>query len=389
MQSAFSIGTIVSLKADPARQGPVIEMLPPIAGRNRYRVFHSPGDLREYSEEQLAQVGPAVQTDHSPLSSEALLSAEEFRARLTAFRLANPLTDNLYALHAARIKFIPFQFKPLLRLLRSDRPRLLIADEVGVGKTIEAGLILKELQSRQRLENVLIICPKALVSTWRAEMRRFDEDFQPLTADTLRYCLRETHLDGVWPAKHSRVMVHLELFRNPAYLFGTLGDNPRPGLATMNPSPEFSLAIFDEAHHLRNTKTNSNQLARFICDNTESVLFLSATPMQLGSKNLFVLLNLLRPDLFPDEAVFNEMVAPNRHLNQAMHHVRSRLPDATWQHDAVHALREAAATPWGNRALVDDPRFHTWSDSLADSPAADDTEGGPFFRRQQCRRCPP
>ena len=355
----FNVGQIVCLKADPSRQGPIIEVLPPLAERIRYRVFHSMGEIHEYSEEQLfpSQSGQATLNASGALSSDSLLGSEEFLARLTACRLANPLTDNLYALHAARIKFIPFQFKPLLRLLRSDRPRLLIADEVGVGKTIEAGLILKELQSRQRLDNVVVVCPKSLVTKWRTEMRRFDDDFHPLTAETLRYCLRETHLDGAWPAKYSRAIVHLELFRNPDYLFGTQGRNPRPGLANLTSPAQFSLAIFDEAHHLRNTNTNSHQLARFICDNSEAVLFLSATPVQLGSRNLFALLNLLRPDLFPDEVVFNEMVAPNRHLTQAMRHVRSQRPDATWRQDATNALTQAIATPWGRRALATDPRL--------------------------------
>ena len=300
---------------------------------------------------------------------DCVLSAEEFCSRLTALRLSNPLTDNLYALHAARIQFIPFQFKPLLRLLRADRPRLLVADEVGVGKTIEAGLILKELQSRQRLENVIIVCPKALVTKWRAEMRRFDEDFLPLKADTLRYCLREAHLDGAWPAKYSRAIVHLELFRNPDYLFGTEGRNPRPGLATLDPPAQFSLAIFDEAHHLRNTDTNSHQLGRFICDNSEAVIFLSATPVHLGSRNLFAQLNLLRPDLFPDEAVLREMVEPNRHLNQAIRHVRARQPTDTWARDAAASLSSAATTAWGTRTLLTDPRFRDCLDALA-SPTA-------------------
>src|SRR6185503_20054296 len=359
MQPAFSVGQIIFLKADPTRQGPVIEVLPPLAGRARYRVFHSPGEIREYSEEQLslAHSEKTMPSGRSALASDSLLGSEEFLARLTACRLANPLTDNLYALHAARIKFIPFQFKPLLRLLRSDRPRLLLADEVGVGKTIEAGLILKELQSRQRLDNVVVICPKALVTKWRAEMRRFDEDFHPLNADLLRYCLREVHLDGAWPTKYSRAIVHLELLRNPDYLFGTQGRNPRPGLATLSPPAQFSLAIFDEAHHLRNTDTNSHQLARFICDNSEAALFLSATPVQLRSRNLFALLNLLRPDLFPDEAVFDEMVAPNRHLNQTMRHVRSRRPEDTWKEDATNLLAQASETPWGARTLADDPRL--------------------------------
>ncbi|MHC5730357.1 MAG: SNF2-related protein, partial [Nostoc sp.] len=145
------------------------------------------------------------------------LDVQSFRARLTAARLSHPQIDNLYALHSARIKFIPFQFKPLLRFLRADQPRLLIADEVGVGKTIEAGLILRELQTRQQLDNILIVCPKALVSKWRAEMRRFDEDFRPLTSETFSYCLREADLDGVWPPQYSRVIVHLELLRSDKY----------------------------------------------------------------------------------------------------------------------------------------------------------------------------
>ena len=359
MKAAFEAGQLVYLRSDPDRRGPVIQVIPPPGSRIRYRVFHSATEIREYYEEQLATL--TSHNDGPPVSVETklkdFLPAEEFRARLTALRLSHPLTDNLYALHAARIQFIPFQFKPLLRLLRSDQPRLLVADEVGVGKTIEAGLMLKELQSRQRLENVIIVCPKALVSKWRAEMQRFDEDFQPLKSETLRYCLREAQLDGAWPSKYARAIVHLELFRNPDYLFGTTGRNPRPGLATLDPPAQFSLAIFDEAHHLRNIDTNSHQLARFICNNSEATIFLSATPVHLGSQNLFALLNLLRPDLFPSQAVFNEMMEPNRHLTQAIRHVRSRNPENSWRHDAVKALSSAAATRWGANTLISDPRF--------------------------------
>ena len=359
MAPRFTVGQLVYLGADPDRQGPVIQVMPVTGDRVRYRVFHSPTETREYYEEQLATLTSASSrpSDSFGTALKEFLPADEFRARLTALRLSHPLTDNLYALHAARIQFIPFQFKPLLRILRSDRPRLLVSDEVGVGKTIEAGLILKELQSRQRLENVMVVCPKALVTKWRAEMRRFDEEFQPLTSETLRYCLREAKLDGVWPAKYARAIVHLELFRNPDYLFGTTGRNPRPGLATLDPPAQFSLAIFDEAHHLRNTDTNSHKLARLICDNSEAAIFLSATPVHLGSQNLFALLNLLRPDLFPSQAVFNEMVEPNRHLTQAIRHIRSRQPAESWSRDAAGSLSSAIATRWGRNTLSNDPRL--------------------------------
>lgn len=170
---AFSIGQLVCLKADTLRQGPVIEVLPSIVGRLRYRVYHSPSEIREYYEEQLVPAGqPAGESCRlGSALSDCLLPAEEFCVRLAALRLANPLTDNLYALHAARIQFIPFQFKPLLRLLRSDRPRLLVADEVGVGKTIEARLMLKELQSRQRLERSSAT-GTARWKSWRTTSRR-------------------------------------------------------------------------------------------------------------------------------------------------------------------------------------------------------------------------
>ena len=79
--------------------------------------------------------------------------------------------------------------------IRSDRPRLLIADEVGVGKTIEAGLILRELQARKEVKSVLVLCPKALVTDrkWERDLRRFDERFTQLDSKTLRYCINETH----------------------------------------------------------------------------------------------------------------------------------------------------------------------------------------------------
>ncbi|MEH1912944.1 SNF2-related protein [Nostoc sp.] len=201
MQQLFNLGQLVYLRADPSRSGPIIEILPPAGGQSRYRIFHSPTQILEYHEEQLVDAGATSKTTGllETLKAGQWLNVQSFRARLTAARLSHPQIDNLYALHSARIKFIPFQFKPLLRFLRADQPRLLIADEVGVGKTIEAGLILRELQTRQQLDNILIVCPKALVSKWRAEMHRFDEDFRPLTSETLSYCLREADLDGVWP----------------------------------------------------------------------------------------------------------------------------------------------------------------------------------------------
>jgi len=173
--------------------------------------------IRDYSEDQLQRqaVAPGGAWAEG-LADRRFVNPREFQSRLTAVRLHNPQTDHIYSLRAARIQFIPFQFKPLLRLLRADRPRLLIADDVGVGKTIEAGLILKELSTRQQLDRILVLCPKALTTKWRAEMRRFDEHFRVLTAESLRYCLDESALQGEWPQDYARCIVNYELFRMEA-----------------------------------------------------------------------------------------------------------------------------------------------------------------------------
>lgn len=377
MDNNFELGKIVNLVADPSRSGPIIAILPMSDGQFRYRVFHSPTDIREYLADQieLVDITPTGDRLVDALQREEWLPASEFQARLTAARLADPQIDHLYSLYSGRIQHIPFQFKPLLRFIRADQPRLFIADEVGVGKTIEAGLILKEFQSRQRVDNVLVLCPKALVGKWREEMRRFDEDFRPLSAENLRYCLEETHLDGVWPAQYSRAIVHLELLRQEPYLNGVKSrPYPKQGLLTLDPPPHINLLIVDEAHHLRTPGTLSHQLARFLCDTSDAVLFLSATPVHVGSENLFTLLNLLRPDLFSEKKVFDQVVEPNQYLTKAMRSVRLRNPAENWQKDAFSALNKIKTTTWGRDVISYDPIFVEWESRLSNPEPVVDEE---------------
>ena len=111
------------------------------------------------------------------------------------------------------IDYEPYQFRPVLKMVHADRPRILVADDVGVGKTIEACLIIKELQARQRAQRVLIVCPKPLVvdDKWRSELKRFGEDFVHLDGPTLRFCIEETQREGAWPARYSHAIVPYSL----------------------------------------------------------------------------------------------------------------------------------------------------------------------------------
>ena len=288
------------------------------------------------------------------------LHCEEFHSYLTALQIRYPGLSTLYSLNAARIDFIPYQYRPVLKFIISDRPRLLIADGVGVGKTMEAGLILRELQARRDIKSILIICPRPLVTErkWQIEMKRFEEHFIHLNGSTLRYCINEMDLEGVWPEQHQRVIIPYSLF-DEVLLYGSDMDNKRKrkkGLLDLDPPPRFDLVIVDEAHHIRNQDTFSHKAVRFFCDHAEAVVFLTATPIQLGNHDLFVLLNTLRPDLIIDQESFEHMAEPNPFINRAAALARAQEPG--WTAKATVALDQAAGTSWGQSILRHSPDFN-------------------------------
>src|SRR5262249_18850839 len=107
---------------------------------------------------------------------ESLLRAGQFgddatfKRRLTMSKLRRPLRDTIYSYKASRTEFHAYQFKPLLKFLASEKRRLLIADEVGLGKTIEAGYILQEERARFGIQRVLVVCPASLRLKWQNEL---------------------------------------------------------------------------------------------------------------------------------------------------------------------------------------------------------------------------
>jgi len=259
----FSVGTVVRLKSAPSKTGAIIESLEGHP-EGRYTLFID-GVRRQFYASQLL---PPDKSTEAPFRVE---TAEAFHARLSAVQITHPGASSLFSLNAARIDFIPYQFRPVIKFMRADRPRLLIADSVGVGKTIEAGLILRELQARSDVKNVLIICPRPLVAErkWQAEMRRFDERFTHLDGPKLRLCIEEMDLEGEWDPRFSRVIIPYSLF-DEKLLHGDTGRRKRKGLLDLDPPPRFDLVIVDEAHHIRNPNTFSHQGVRFFCDNADA-----------------------------------------------------------------------------------------------------------------------
>ena len=339
----FNKGQVVALKSNRTVKGAIIDIIESLP-ENRYQVFTSIG-LQSCYESQLV-------LDEVQDKLEAV-EAERFHAGITASLIRNPSISSLYSLNSAKIDYIPHQFRPVLKFIRSDRPRLLIADGVGVGKTIEAGLILKELQARRNLDSILIICPRPLVSEqkWEIEMERFGEEFAALDGDAFRHCLNEMNVEGEWPEGYKKAIIPYSLFDES----NVFGNAKHPGLMEIDP-PKFDLVIVDEAHHIRNTATYAYKAVDRFCETAEAVVFLTATPIQLHYDDLFVLLNLLRPDLIIDKKAFYEMAEPNAYINSAATAVRTHNVD--WKETTKAQMLLACSTTWGNRVFESNPIYN-------------------------------
>lgn len=345
MQEVFVQGQVVNLKSDKSIKGAVIAVINGVP-EPRYQVFTNSLGIQIYYATQLE-----AEVQENALEK---VDAERFYAGLTASLIRNPSLSSLYSLNTAKIDFIPHQFRPVLKFIRSDRPRLLIADGVGVGKTIEAGLILRELQARRNLDSVLIICPRPLVSErkWEDEMKRFDEEFTALDGEKFRYCIKELDLEGEWPDKYKKAIIPYSLF-DESNVFGSHnGKQAKLGLMNVDP-PKFDLVIVDEAHHIRNTATYGYKAVSRFCDAAEAVVFLTATPVQLEYDDLYVLLNLLRPDLIIDKNTFYDMAEPNESINRASMFVRGQKD--VWQTEAYEMILSACSTSWGRKVFAQNP----------------------------------
>ena len=246
------------------------------------------------------------------------MSPREFRVALTRRRLEHPVTDQFLSYKASKTRLLYHQFLPVKKMLESPDQRLLIADEVGTGKTIEAGLIWAELESRAAygLENVWIVCPKSLVGKWQDEMlQRFDFRLEALSPEGLRQALAMLRRDGVLPPRFSKSVVNLELIRmenNVANLIES--------------SIAWDLAIFDEAHHLRNTDTLSFGLAQFICERAKAAIFLTATPLQTHLLDIVHLMEALGVDVAADPRLLEEQLRWDMNMNDWIRLARRQPP---------------------------------------------------------------
>lgn len=199
----------------------------------------------------------------------------------------------------AGIKLLDHQLTPLKKALELPRANLFIADDVGLGKTIEAGLVMQELLLRQRVGFVLVVCPAALCLQWRGEMeKRFGQRFEIMGRELVARRRRERGFGvNAW-STHNRFIVSYQTLRRPEYR--------EPLLVHLGPRLKKSLLVLDEAHTAAPASASvyavDSQVTHMIRDEIapafDNRLFLSATPHNGHSNSFSALMAMLDPQRF-------------------------------------------------------------------------------------------
>jgi ATP-dependent helicase HepA len=300
----FNLRDRVALRNDPSWTGTIT-----LIQDDRCKVVQRPGVSKFVSLSDIYPVGMVSEEPGQDLLAGRLATPAQFYAYLTALRTRTPLSDHVYSFRTGKIDYYPHQYRPVIRMLRSDQRRLLIADEVGLGKTIEAGLIHRELAARGEVSSVLVVCPASLRIKWRDEMQaRFGARFQLWTGKQLQAHIAEIqqHAHGEPPL----AIVSLQSARRKE-VTKALRQLSATG------AQAFDLVIFDESHHLRNDRSNNYRFAAALCAVAGHVVMLSATPINLGDKDLYNQLHLLAPNTFTDLAGLASINAPGALLRTA------------------------------------------------------------------------
>lgn len=271
-----------------------------------YKVFNpATGRVYKANEEQLSSSGSTMQYDESYLRYVTLLS-----------KIKNETAGGFLSSLASGIIPLPHQLHVLNRAMETNNIRYILADEVGLGKTIEAGMIIRELKSRGLVSRILVVCPTGLVTQWASEMQeKFHEKFQvilPSDYDTIR---RLTDNDDVY-SQFDQVISPMDSIKPIEKHAGWSEEkvekyNEERIYSIINSG--WDLIIIDEAHRVAGS---SGEVARYKLGNllaqaSPYLLLLSATPHNGKTEPFLRLIRLLDADAFPNaKSIVREQVAP-------------------------------------------------------------------------------
>ena len=244
----------------------------------------------------MGTVDPLVPRAERVLSNVEGSASRLKRAWLACEAYSLPLVESSAALTAAPIDLLPHQVVLTHRIATATPRRYLIADEVGLGKTIETALVLRELAGRGELRRALMVVPAGLVNNWHQELNEvFNLDFEVFGSEG-----DVTDRKSNAFAKHDRLIASIDTLKR------------RPRVRRLLDAPRWDLVVFDEAHHLtahrlgrRVRKTLNYKLAEALKDHTRDLLLLTATPHQGDHFRFWMLVQLMNPTLFrtPEDMV--------------------------------------------------------------------------------------
>lgn len=271
-----------------------------------YKVFNpATGRVYKANEERLSSSGSTMQYDENYLRYVTLLS-----------KIKNETAGGFLSSLASGIIPLPHQLHVLNRAMETNNIRYILADEVGLGKTIEAGMIIRELKSRGLVSRILVVCPTGLVTQWASEMQeKFHEKFQvilPSDYDTIR---RLTDNDDVY-GQFDQVISPMDSIKPIEKHAGWSEEkvekyNEERIYSIINSG--WDLIIIDEAHRVAGS---SGEVARYKLGNllaqaSPYLLLLSATPHNGKTEPFLRLIRLLDADAFPNaKSIVREQVAP-------------------------------------------------------------------------------
>lgn len=334
-------GTRVRIKADPGRCGVITGKKRERVGRSYWQVMFPEGpDF--ILEAQLEIVPDETEAPEDLVQQGKFGRARDLRGLLTHIQLNGRLANLIYSMETTNTDFYAYQFKPVINFLESPGKGIVIADEVGLGKTIEAGLIWTEQRSRADARRLLILCPAMLQEKWRAELlTRFSIEAEVIDATDIKKRFIEFRNNR----RFEYALIGSMQALRPRH--GWDADPPMSGAASelarflqdsAADHPLLDLLIVDEAHYLRNPETMTAKLGRLLRDVASRVVLLSATPIHLRSHDLYQLLNLVDEDTFNQPRVFDFILEANEPLIAAREKVLGKEVRAE---ELVKLLKEA------------------------------------------------
>ena len=301
-----------------------------------------------------------------PVANTVIYDEDYLRFVMELARIKNEVAEGVLTPLSRKLIPLPHQLHALNRALANNNVRYLLADEVGLGKTIEAGLILEELKTRGLVRRTLVVCPTGLATQWVAEMQdKFNEKFHLLLPSDFDAIRKVTEGDNVY-REFEQVITPMDSIKPLEQRFGWSEEriqkyNDERINAVVNGN--WDLVIIDEAHRVAGSTGDvaRHRLGRLLAQASPYLLLLTATPHNGKSEPFLRLVRLLDRGAFPNEkSVVRSQVAPYLIRTEKREAIDNK-GDLLFKNRATHLVRIG----WDARHTLQEELYRRVSDYVS------------------------